>query len=71
MPEESITVKAIVRESLPNALYRVEIEAPVRGQAVVHAAGSGTLLRLLPGDPVVVELASFDPTRGRIVGRRA
>jgi translation initiation factor IF-1 len=73
MPEaerEAIVVNARVMESLPNAMYRVEIETEARGQALAHVAGSSSLLRLLPGDGVVVELMPYDMSRGRIVRRR-
>jgi translation initiation factor IF-1 len=60
---------ARVVEALPNALYRVELEDERRSQVTVHVAGAG-LLRLLPGDRVVVELASYDAARGRVVRRR-
>jgi translation initiation factor IF-1 len=35
----------------------------------VHAAGSSGLLRVLPGETVVVELSAYDPARGRIVSK--
>jgi translation initiation factor IF-1 len=71
MPEaarDAIEVGATVREALPNALYRVELETEGREKVVAHAAPS--LLRLLPGDGVVVELKPYDMTRGRILRRR-
>jgi len=71
MPEASrdaIEVGATVREALPNALYRVELETEGRAKVVAHAAAG--LLRLLPGDGVVVELKPYDMTRGRILRRR-
>jgi translation initiation factor IF-1 len=64
-------VNATVREALPNALYRVELENEGRGQALAHVSGGSSLLRLLPGDAVVVELMPYDRGRGRIVRRRA
>ncbi len=73
MPEEegrAIEVEGRVTEVLPNAMYRVEIEGERRAQVVAHVA-SPTLLRVLPGDEVVVALAAYDPARGRIVRRRA
>ena len=58
-------------EALPNALYRVELRdrsAARRSPRTWRAARA--LLRLRPGDAVVVELMPYDVTRGRIVGRR-
>jgi translation initiation factor IF-1 len=73
MPEagrEVMEVNATVREALPHALYRVELESEGRGQALAHVSGGSSLLRLLPGDAVVVELMPYDRGRGRIVRRR-
>lgn len=69
--ETPLTVPARVVEALPNALFRVELLTERRSQATVHAAGAAALGRLLPGEEVVVELMPYDPTRGRIVRRRA
>ena len=66
-----IEVNATVREALPNALYRVELEGGAPGRVVAHVAGGSALLRLRPGDEVVVELEPYDMTRGRIVRRRS
>jgi translation initiation factor IF-1 len=73
MPEtarEALVVDATVREALPNALYRVELASTSKGAVVAHVAGDSSLLRLRPGDQVVVELAPYDAGRGRIVRRR-
>jgi translation initiation factor IF-1 len=71
MPEVPLEAKATVREALPGALYRVEIEGEARGEVTAHVSGGpASLLRLLPGDAVVVELMPYDMTRGRIVRRR-
>jgi translation initiation factor IF-1 len=70
VPEAALLVTATVREALPNALYRVELLNEARGQVLAHVSGGATaLLRLLPGDAVVVELMPYDMTRGRIVRR--
>ncbi len=61
-------VVAIVRELLPNALCRVELEE--RQQIVLaHAAGARekNFVRVRPGDRVCVEISPHDPGRGRIV----
>ena len=70
-PRDVIEVPGTVKEQLPNALFRVELENENRGQVVAHVAGSASLLRLRPGDPVVVELMPYDMGRGRIVRRRS
>ena len=60
---------ATVVESLPNDLFRVELNDQSR--LVVHVSGrrKNDFLRLLPGDKVRVELSSHDDRRGRIVQR--
>ena len=67
---EALQVEGTVREALPNALFRVELEAGKSTSVVAHVAGESTLLRLRPGDAVVVEIAPYDAGRGRIVRRR-
>ena len=57
-------------ESLPNALYKVELVGEKRQMVTAHMGGGGRLLRLLPGDEVEVELLAYDLTRGRIVRKR-
>lgn len=66
----ALQVNARVLEALPNAMYRVELEDEPRSRVTAHVAGAG-LLRVLPGEGVVVELMPYDATRGRIVRRRA
>jgi len=63
----AITVDGVVRETLPYAQYRVEIEG--QRQVVAHApGGSGrNFIRVLIGDRVRLELSARDLTRGRIV----
>lgn len=73
MPEpsgEGLLVEGTVRELLPNALVRVELASGTRPSVTAHVSGASTLLRLRPGDPVVVEIAPYDSGRGRIVRRR-
>ncbi len=74
MPEaagrETLEVEGTVRELLPNALFRVELAQGDRGSVTAHVAGESSLLRLRPGDAVVVEIAPYDAGRGRIVRRQ-
>ena len=66
---ETLELEATVREALPNALYRVELASGSRASLVAHVAGDSSLLRLRPGDRVLVEIAPYDAGRGRIVRR--
>jgi translation initiation factor IF-1 len=67
--EEAIEVEGVITESLPNAMFRVELEnghkilAHVSGKIRMH------FIRILPGDKVKVELSPYDLTRGRITFR--
>jgi translation initiation factor IF-1 len=67
--EEGISVEGIVIESLPNAMFRVELD---NGHVVLaHVSGKMRMhfIRILPGDKVTVELSPYDLTRGRITYR--
>ncbi len=64
-----IEVKGKIIETLPNAMFRVELE---NGHKVLaHISGKMRMhyIRILPGDMVTVELSPYDLTRGRIVHR--
>jgi translation initiation factor IF-1 len=67
---DTLEVEATVREALPNGLFRVELATERRASVTAHVAGESSLLRLRPGDEVVVEIAPYDAGRGRIVRRR-
>jgi translation initiation factor IF-1 len=62
-----MSVEGVVREALPYAQYRVEIDR--QRQVVAHAPGGPgrNFIRVLIGDRVRLELTSRDLTRGRIV----
>lgn len=67
--EDAIRVSAVVREALPNAVFRVALENG--HQVVAHVSGKMRMhfIRILPGDKVTVELSPYDLTKGRIVYR--
>jgi translation initiation factor IF-1 len=67
--KEVIEVEGVVKESLPNAMFRVEL-ANV-GVVLAHISGRIRLhyIKILPGDRVLVELSPYDLTRGRITYR--
>lgn len=66
---EVVNVEGIVKETLPNAMFKVEIEG---GHEVLgHISGKMRMhyIRILPGDRVLLELSPYDLTRGRITLR--
>ena len=67
--EDLIEVEGVVKEALPNARFRVELE---NGHIVLaHISGKIRMhfIRILPGDKVKLELSPYDLSRGRIVYR--
>ncbi len=68
--EEAIEVTATVLETLPNAMFKVELENN-QHQVLAHISGKmrKNFIRILPGDRVLVELSPYDLARGRITYR--
>ena len=67
--QEGIQLEGTVMETLPNAMFRVELS---NGHKVLaHVSGKMRMhyIRILPGDKVQVELTPYDLTRGRITYR--
>jgi translation initiation factor IF-1 len=67
--EEAIKVEGEVIETLPNAMFKVELENG--HQVLAHISGKMRMhfIKILPGDKVTVELSPYDLTRGRITYR--
>ena len=67
--EEPITLDATVKEALPNARFRVELETG--HEVLAHVSGKMRMhyIRILPGDRVTVEMSPYDLTKGRIIYR--
>ena len=67
--EETISVEGKVIETLPNAMFKVELD---NGHVVLaHISGKMRMhfIKILPGDKVTLELSPYDLTRGRITYR--
>ena len=66
---DAIKVQARVKEALPNAMFKVELEN--RHQVLAHISGKMRMhfIKILPGDKVTVELSPYDLTKGRITYR--
>jgi translation initiation factor IF-1 len=67
--EEPIRVEGVVLETLPNAMFKVELEN--KHQVLAHIRGKMRMhfIKILPGDKVTVELSPYDLNRGRITYR--
>ena len=69
MAKDSIEVKGKVIDALPNAKFIVELE---NGHSIMaHLSGKMRMnyIRIMPGDPVTVEISPYDLTKGRITWR--
>jgi translation initiation factor IF-1 len=70
MPKkDTIEVEGVVVESLPNAMFRVDL--PNGHKVLAHISGKMRVnyIRILPGDRVLIELSPYDLNRGRITYR--
>jgi translation initiation factor IF-1 len=67
--EEAIRVEGTVLETLPNAMFRVELEGGHR--VLAHISGKMRMhyIKITPGDKVSLELSPYDLSRGRIIYR--
>lgn len=68
--EEPIRVEAVVKEVLPNAMFKVQLK---NGHIVLaHTSGKMRMnfIRIIPGDKVIIEMSPYDLTKGRIVYRQ-
>jgi len=67
--EDNIEVQGTIVETLPNAMFRVELE---NGQTILsYVSGKMRMnfIKILPGDKVTLELSPYDLTKGRITYR--
>ena len=64
-----IKVQGTVKETLPNAFFKVELESGI--EILAHVSGKMRMkyIRILPGDTVELEISPYDPSKGRIVWR--
>lgn len=67
--EDVIEVQGTIVETLPNAMFRVDLENGHR--VLAHISGKMRMhyIKILPGDKVTLELSPYDLTRGRITYR--
>ncbi len=67
--EDLIEVQGVILETLPNAMFRVEMENGHR--VLAHISGKMRMhyIKILPGDKVTMEISPYDLSRGRITYR--
>ena len=71
--EQPITIDGVIKETLPGAMFRVEIEIGGKGHEVLaHVSGKMRMhfIKILPGDVVTLEMSPYDLSRARIVYRK-
>lgn len=68
--KEVIEVKGVILESLPNAMFLVELEHN-HHRILAHPSGKmrKNNIRILQGDKILIEISPYDITRGRIIYR--
>lgn len=69
MAKDVIEIEGTIIESMPNAMFKVELE---NGHEILaHISGKirKNFIRILPGDKVKVEMTPYDLTKGRITFR--
>ncbi|MCI1957797.1 MAG: translation initiation factor IF-1 [[Lactobacillus] timonensis] len=64
-----IEIEGTVKETLPNAMFKVELENGV--EVLAHVSGKIRMhyIKILPGDRVRMEMSPYDLTKGRITFR--
>lgn len=67
--DDVIEVQATVVETLPNAMFKVQLDNGVVILAHVSGKIRMNYIRILPGDKVTLEISPYDLTRGRITFR--
>ncbi len=67
--EEAIEVEGTVKETLPNAVFKVELDDGHEVTAHVSGKMRKHFIRIIEGDRVTVELSPYDLEKGRITYR--
>ena len=67
--DDVIEIEGVVLESLPNAMFQVELQNGHKILAHISGKLRMNFIRILPGDKVTVEMSPYDLTRGRITWR--
>jgi translation initiation factor IF-1 len=72
MPKaDAIQMNGVVKETLPNTIFRVELENGHMITAHISGKMRKNYIRILTGDKVLVEMTPYDLSKGRIVFRES
>ncbi|MBC8225864.1 MAG: translation initiation factor IF-1 [Gammaproteobacteria bacterium] len=70
MPKaDAIQMNGVVKETLPNTIFRVELENGHMITAHISGKMRKNYIRILTGDKVLVDMTPYDLSKGRIVFR--
>ena len=69
--EEAIQMNGVVKETLPNTIFRVELENGHMITAHISGKMRKNYIRILTGDKVTVDISPYDLSKGRIVFRES
>jgi translation initiation factor IF-1 len=61
--------EGVVEECLPQGLYRVGLKTGTKILASLGGVARQTIVRVIAGDRVLIEISALDPTRGKIKAR--
>jgi len=67
--EEALKLDGTVTESLPNAMFRVELTTGPNVIGYTSGRMRQNDIKILPGDRVEIEFSPYDLSRGRITRR--
>lgn len=67
--EDNIEMQGTVIDTLPNTMFRVELENGHQVTAHISGKMRKNYIRILTGDKISVELTPYDLTKGRIIFR--
>ena len=62
-------VEGVIEDALPGGLYRIICDNGATVTASLGGISRQTIVRVIPGDRVIVEISSLDPSRGKIKRR--
>ena len=66
MSKNESELEGIIEETIPRGLYLVRLDDGTKVRATLSTKAKRVTVKVLPGDRVLLEVSTFDPSRGRI-----